>query len=1074
MDGNSVSKQLVGQIAYNNDLLALVSKLEEQALQHSSELESVEAQNRASNKELADELIECKRKLNIAQQIAESLSSKARTYRLENEQLSGELEKARLKKHDDADSIRTHYENEMKHVSLQLTRSKESEATLLTDIEGLRAKVLLLQTKYDGALSEADSYKIATTSLENEMKSARQHIQTLTNSLKESEYKNTTALETRKSLERQICDMSRDEQTAKDEAMQYKYKYDEEISRNTRYKEKFEKQASDIDSCMKKIFTLENSCNAFQSNASHLKTQIESQQLQLITLRSEKESVVREKESLENQLSAERESSFTKNGTMQSLNIKCTSLEKENTHLKREMETLQSEIANMKRLNETKDENILSYEKQLKDTQVQLTTVRSQGQVQRADQEQHLQVLKDEISNAHTQRIQTQREMEEIKNENEKNVEALESLLLQRNDHFIKTIDKTQQVMENASKEALELKSRMRAMQHELFTLKSKCEVSLHPSTADWRGIYGQLKTKLTLMEDVQNRRNKMNSQWNPMVNTSMRETPRHRQTTSISSHYGTPSASLVDSRYIAPSSSPELVSGLDSGFSNNDGHNARNDTLHRDADMSDRPIDAGGDDDLRDAVIALKNRHMQEIEVKDGYANELKRKIAKLEEEKTLLKSQYDEECSAHNFAIIDLKREQRRIEANTDVTSSQYQEKCSQLRALQNEIMNIEMKYRDTEQKLQLEKDKNKQSFLGEKSDSETENIDKAVSKALAECELAWTSKYDEQAEVLRTTKLQTEQQTELIKALSLQLQKQSKKKAGDNDTEGSSAQRTDPIPAQPASPPMSLSPSSSEGEGERDGFDNNGSPPNPGDLSRSYHSPENRVDGLQYSRMVATVPTAALNASMTSPSGTKDVPLLRQSINEQKNASPTNVGGSKQDSRMKVSDFLAIETHFKNTISQYRYELTQAQRNNEFYEKSLSELTSSMEEQIKQTEHYETLWVNAVQEIKERDYQIKVKDEEHHKAFSSLYDANQHYQKQLQSAQQLLGTVTKQRDALNETNNFLRIQLESVNQVKSESTQDSHTVFVPTPIQPYRNGGSPNIWHAQTPHFPLSPET
>ena len=80
MDEKSVSKQLVGQIAYNNDLLALVSKLEEQALQHSAELESVEAQNRASNKELTNELIECKRKLNIAQQIAESLSSKARTY----------------------------------------------------------------------------------------------------------------------------------------------------------------------------------------------------------------------------------------------------------------------------------------------------------------------------------------------------------------------------------------------------------------------------------------------------------------------------------------------------------------------------------------------------------------------------------------------------------------------------------------------------------------------------------------------------------------------------------------------------------------------------------------------------------------------------------------------------------------------------------------------------------------------------------------------------------------------------------------------------------------------------------
>ena len=86
------------------------------------------------------------------------------------------------------------------------------------------------------------------------------------------------------------------------------------------------------------------------------------------------------------------------------------------------------------------------------------------------------------------------------------------------------------------------------------------------------------------------------------------------------------------------------------------------------------------------------------------------------------------------------------------------------------------------------------------------------------------------------------------------------------------------------------------------------------------------------------------------------------------------------------MKVSDFLSLESQFKHTISQYQYELTLAQRNNEFYESSLSELTTAMEEQIKQTEHYETLWVNAVKEIKERDLQIKNKDEEHHEAYTS----------------------------------------------------------------------------------------
>ena len=192
-----LTSQLAGQISYSNSLLHKINLMEQESVKLNVRLRQAESAEKTAKLQLEEArnaLSETRRKLGVAQDLAEMLSGKAKTYRVQVESLQAELSTARANNLASSSIKNIDFDEDNSSCAVngynvdRTTILKNDEATELRQLRKIAQRYQELEVSSVADHGKISSLNAQMNVLENSLNSERQHVQILNDKNKEQSH----------------------------------------------------------------------------------------------------------------------------------------------------------------------------------------------------------------------------------------------------------------------------------------------------------------------------------------------------------------------------------------------------------------------------------------------------------------------------------------------------------------------------------------------------------------------------------------------------------------------------------------------------------------------------------------------------------------------------------------------------------------------------------------------------------------------------------------------------------------------------------------------------------------------
>jgi chromosome segregation ATPase len=232
LDKNEIqilAKQLSAQLEYNNSLLEQMRESEEMNLQAQRDLQAKDETLRkttAALDEMQQELGECKRRLKVTQEIADSMSKQCKDARIEANTLKRDAENA-LKSQEDGKNMTKEMIDERNRLQKALKLAEESLAAEVEKSERDRVDLMhqndILRQSHEALSLEAAELRSKVIPVEVERKSLKEHILSLATTLEQTTAKCESETQKKLECEKKIKDMTTAAESLKDKHREMQY-----------------------------------------------------------------------------------------------------------------------------------------------------------------------------------------------------------------------------------------------------------------------------------------------------------------------------------------------------------------------------------------------------------------------------------------------------------------------------------------------------------------------------------------------------------------------------------------------------------------------------------------------------------------------------------------------------------------------------------------------------------------------------------------------------------------------------------------------------------------------------------
>lgn len=232
LDQNEIqilANQLSAQLEYNNALIIQMRESEEMHLQSQKELQEKQDALRKANstaEEMQAELLECKRKLKITQEIADSMSKQCRDARIEANSLKREAENA-IKNNEDARNLTKEMGDDRSKLQKAIKLAEDKLAEEIEKSEQSRVDLMhqndILRQSHEALSVEAGELRSKVIPMEAERKSLKEHILSLATTLEQTTVRCEAEMQNRLQCEKKIKDMTNASEALRDKHREMQY-----------------------------------------------------------------------------------------------------------------------------------------------------------------------------------------------------------------------------------------------------------------------------------------------------------------------------------------------------------------------------------------------------------------------------------------------------------------------------------------------------------------------------------------------------------------------------------------------------------------------------------------------------------------------------------------------------------------------------------------------------------------------------------------------------------------------------------------------------------------------------------